>query len=313
MGLLGMLGRKGSARGGGDYEAVQGSPLRSPGGAYGKREYESIISEAISSHNDINWNAAQHLIEAVKVESRPSVNTCKDLVKAFKGFLSSTNATTSIKTMLVMDAVFFNADYQFAQYLGENKNMKVLVDIATKSLEPRQRDLMTQILVDWANKYSSRPDIGGPFHVALSSLRDKHLAVPAPDVNRQPGHMPTRQQIPMGYNPAMASSMMGQGQPGQPVMSETSLADQTAAIERETAAYCASQISAMLEDIKQLNAAIEMGGQAAATRGDEIWDAADRCMRWQKIIADMLLQELDETMMMTVLHANDTLHLALQK
>eukprot|EP00976_Prorocentrum_cordatum_P067847 1178904-Prorocentrum_minimum.AAC.2 len=33
-----------------------------------------------------------------------------------------------------------------------------------------------------------------------------------------------------------------------------------------------------------------MGGQAAATRGDEIWDAADSCMRWQRMVEEMAAQ-----------------------
>eukprot|EP00976_Prorocentrum_cordatum_P114351 1195837-Prorocentrum_minimum.AAC.3 len=51
---------------------------------------------------------------------------------------------------------------------------RVLVDIATKSLEPRQRDLMTQLLVDWAHKYAARPDVGGPFHI----VRPPHFPSP---------------------------------------------------------------------------------------------------------------------------------------
>ena len=56
---------------------------------------------------------------------------------------------------------------------------QVLVDLATKSLEPRQRDLMTQLLVDWANKYAARPDVGGPFHLVRPAAPPPWT--PAPD------------------------------------------------------------------------------------------------------------------------------------
>eukprot|EP00976_Prorocentrum_cordatum_P114349 1195837-Prorocentrum_minimum.AAC.1 len=59
MGLLGMLGRKGSARHGGDYENAvcvcyaqnvgTGSPSRG-GEKLGKRDFETLISEAISRY-----------------------------------------------------------------------------------------------------------------------------------------------------------------------------------------------------------------------------------------------------------------------
>ena len=52
----------------------------------------------------------------------------------------------------------------------------------------------------------------------------------------------------------------------------------------------ALQVQSMLDDIKILDAAIGAGGQSAATPGDEIWAAADRCKSWQPQVQDMLMQ-----------------------
>eukprot|EP00242_Pyramimonas_sp_CCMP2087_P002180 CAMPEP_0198227534 /NCGR_PEP_ID=MMETSP1445-20131203/109592_1 /TAXON_ID=36898 /ORGANISM="Pyramimonas sp., Strain CCMP2087" /LENGTH=182 /DNA_ID=CAMNT_0043907625 /DNA_START=38 /DNA_END=582 /DNA_ORIENTATION=+ len=182
MGLMGMLAKGKSRRD--EMSPSSSSPLSSSGAS--KKDYEMIISEAISGSVDIDWALAKHLIDAVKPEARPPSSTVKDMVKALKGFLTSTNSNIAIKTILIMDLIFFMADVSFAQYLGESKNMKLLVDIATKSLEPLQRNLMTQVLVDWAHKYAARPDVCAPFHMALSTLRGKHLSVPPPSSVREP-------------------------------------------------------------------------------------------------------------------------------
>ncbi|KAK3264182.1 hypothetical protein CYMTET_27062 [Cymbomonas tetramitiformis] len=109
------------------------------------------------------------------------------------------------------------------------------------------------------------------------------------------------------------ASQQQQMQQQQQLVHMDSIENQTLAIERQTNCYTEQQVTAMLGDIQMLDLGIQAGGKLTATAGDEIWDAAERCVRWANIIEDMLMQDINEALLAKVLDGNDMLNLVLRK